>query len=80
MESKVLVPERVARELSSFPRSDLKTIVATLDSLGRDQRPSGARPVEGKEGLFAIRAGQYRIAYMIRSDQSQVLVIRVSRR
>jgi len=51
-----------------------------IDSLAQNPRQSGAKKLKGREGLWRIRAGDYRIVYEVRDRTLVVLVIRVAHR
>ncbi len=51
-----------------------------IDSLGQDPRRSGAKKLKGREDLWRIRVGDYRIVYEVRDRTLVVLVVRLAHR
>ncbi len=68
------------RDLKNIPRDDLKRIARKISSLGEDPRPPGARKLRRVEGLWRIKAGDYRILYQIHDKDSLILVARIRHR
>jgi mRNA interferase RelE/StbE len=54
--------------------------VARIEQLASNQRPSGARKLEGEQHLWRIRVGDYRVVYSIDDGQRVVDVVRVRHR
>lgn len=71
----------IEKDLSKLPKADVKKIVAKIDRLSKNPRPSGVEPLQGRlKGLCRIRSGNYRIVYQIIDDRIMVLVVRISHR
>ena len=61
------------RDLKNIPRNDLNRIARKISSLAENPRPPGARKLRHVEGLWRIKAGNYRILYQINEKASLVL-------
>jgi mRNA interferase RelE/StbE len=55
-------------------------LVAALRKLAENPRPPQAKKLEGVEGLYRFRSGDYRIVYLIEDDKLIVLVVRIGHR
>ncbi|MDN4482067.1 type II toxin-antitoxin system RelE family toxin [Demequina lignilytica] len=71
---------RAAREVAGLDRVPRKRVLDAIERLGRDPRPAGARRLVGAEGVWRLRAGDYRVIYEIDDDVITVTVIRVAHR
>ena len=70
-----------AKELDGLPRKkDRQAVVRRILSLAEDPRPAGCVKLSGKEPLYRVRQGSYRIVYAIEDDHLVVIVIRVADR
>ena len=55
--------------------------MAAIDALAEDPLPAGCEPVKlAPKGTHRIRVGDYRVIYVVLSDDQVLLVSRVSRR
>ena len=63
----------VAKDLRDVAKTDVKKILARIDSLRDDPRPPGCEKLTGQEG-YRLRQGNYRIVYTI---EDQMLVIEI---
>jgi len=71
---------RAAKELAALPGPDQVRIAKRINSLAENPRPYGSRKLEGSEDFYRIRAGDFRIIYMIENAWLVVLVVRVGHR
>ena len=63
----------VAKDLRDLAKTDVKKILARIDSLRDDPRPPGCEKLSGQES-YRLRQGNYRIVYAI---EDQMLVIEI---
>ncbi len=77
---RIKVRPGVRRELKKVPREDLARIAKRIDSLRGDPRPRDVKILKGADDLYRIRAGDYRVIYMIKDDILLVLVVRAAHR
>ncbi|MBN1507920.1 MAG: type II toxin-antitoxin system RelE/ParE family toxin [Sedimentisphaerales bacterium] len=68
-----------AKELSRIPRKDLRRIVARIQTLADDPRPSGSKKLCAQE-KYRIRQGDYRVLYQIEDDAPVVCVVKIAHR
>ena len=69
-----------AREFRKLAPEVRRRLSPHIDSLAQDPRRSGAKKLKGREDLWRIRVGDYRIVYEIRDRTLVVLVVRVAHR
>lgn len=63
-----------ARQLGKLTPEIQRRVARVIDRLVKDPRPRGARKLEGVEGLYRLRFGDYRILYQV-LDQTQTLLV-----
>jgi mRNA interferase RelE/StbE len=68
------------REFRKLSREVQRRLSPRIDSLAQNPRQSGAKKLKGREDLWRIRVGDYRIVYEVRDRTLVVLVIRVAHR
>ena len=68
------------REFRRLAREIQLRLRPRIDALGYDPRPAGAKKLKGRDDLWRIRAGDYRIVYEVRDRILVVLVVRVAHR
>ena len=77
----VLVDKRAQKTLARLPRQDQDRVAAAIDGLANDPLPEGCEPVRTAEkGTYGIRAGNYRIVYVVLSDEHIIIVAKIARR
>ncbi len=54
------------RQLRKLPTRDQKRIVREIETLEDDPRPPGVKKLIGKDDLWRIRIGDYRVVYEIK--------------
>lgn len=68
------------RQLGRLQPPDQLRIATAVDALADSPRPSGAKALQGVEGLLRIRAGDYRIIYRVTDQPPEVTVVRIGHR
>lgn len=68
------------KQLAALPPDAQRRIDIRILALSENPRPPGARKVAGADGVYRIRAGDYRVVYRIEDRVLLVLVIRVGHR
>ena len=69
-----------AREFRKLAPEIQRRLSPDIDSLAQNPRRSGAKKLKGREDLWRIRVGDYRIIYEVRDRTLVVLVVRVAHR
>jgi len=68
------------KALGKIDKADRRRVLARIERLADDPRPSGAAMLKGRHGDWRIRAGDYRVIYTIQDDMLLVLVIEMGHR
>jgi len=62
----ILFKKEAAKELKCLPSKIVVRISTAIDGLSNNPRPVGCKKLEGKKAnIWRIRAGNYRILYLI---------------
>jgi len=77
---RVEISKSAAKDLRGLDRKWIPRIVASIESLESDARPSGCKKLVGSDHTYRIRIGDYRVVYDIHDDKLIVLVVRVRHR
>ena len=76
----VSIDRAAAKVLLGFPEKDQLRIRDRIDALAANPRPVDCKKLQGEDGLYRIRSGDYRVVYAIRDKQLLVLVVRIGDR
>jgi mRNA interferase RelE/StbE len=76
---KIVFRKSVAKDLRRIPPKDIQRILAAIDSLSQEPRPSGMEKLTEREKC-RLRQGRYRIIYEIRDNEVIVVVVKVGYR
>lgn len=70
------------REVEKLPRAARLRVVEAIDHLSAEPRPQGAKLLSGtgRERIWRLQVGQYRILYQVEDDRLTVIVVRVADR
>lgn len=68
------------RELENLSDHLIARLMLKIEGLAIDPRPSGCRKLQGYRDLWRIRAGDYRVVYIIDDDRKTVSVTRIAHR
>lgn len=66
--------------LSRLSERNRRLIVGKIDDLALTPRPRGVEKLEGPDGLYRIRSGDYRVIYQIEDERLVVLVVTIGHR
>ncbi len=73
------IKRSAAKELADLPDKDRTRLIARIQSLADDPRPSGAEKLSGQE-RYRLRQGDYRILYEIHDHVLLIIVVRIGHR
>ena len=76
---KLVFKKSVAKDLRSIPNTDVKKILAKIDTLTLNPRAEGCIKLSGVD-KYRVRQGIYRIIYEIRDEQLVISVIKIGHR
>ncbi len=77
---RVVLRDRVAKDIDHLDPEDRQRIRAKLAALAGNPRPPGVVLLKGSEDEYRLRVGAYRIIYTIRDQELLVLILRVGHR
>jgi mRNA interferase RelE/StbE len=80
MAYRVVLRRSAARELADLTQPIRGRVTRALDGLSNEPRPPGAKLLTGRERIWRLRVGDYRILYLVDDDIVTVLVIRIRHR
>ncbi len=73
------IKRSAAKELAELPKQDRLRVIARIEQLAHDPRPSGSEKLSGQE-RYRVRQGDYRILYEIHDHVLVVVVVRIGHR
>ena len=76
----ILISKSVLKSLKALPTSDVKKIVAAIQSLALDPFPGGCRKLSGERSTYRVRQGNYRVIYEIDGRKLRILILKVGHR
>lgn len=76
----VIIKRSALRAISMVPASDALRIERAIEALAENPRPHGVKKLQGPQGLYRIRVGDYRVIYEIADRVLIVTVVRVGHR
>ncbi len=77
----LLITAAATKELDALPRKkDRQAVVDRIHALAENPRPPKCVKLSGKEPLYRIRQGPYRIVYSIEDERLVVILIRIGER
>jgi len=79
-EYRIQFTAKADRQLRKLSRGTQKKLSAAVDALASDPRPAGARYLRGREDLWRIRVGAYRIVYAIEDDRLVIVLVKLGHR
>lgn len=68
------------RQIRKLDRETQKRLLSVIETLQEQPRPREATKLQGGEGLYRVRSGDYRIIYLIEDRKLLVLVVKVGHR
>lgn len=71
---KVTLKPAVERDLAELPRELVARVLKRIEILEEHPFPRQALKLEGAEGLYRIRVGDYRIIYGVDTLQKEIVV------
>ena len=73
------IKRSAAKELAELPKQDRLRVIARIENLAHDPRPSGSEKLSRQE-RYRVRQGDYRILYEIHDHVLVVMVVRIGHR
>jgi len=76
----VVLRRSAARDLGDLTEPIRRRVTRAIGALASDPRPPGAALLTGRDRIWRLRVGDYRILYLVDDDVVRVVVIRVRHR
>ena len=80
MTYRVELTNAAKRELLKLEANIRERVLAAIRALADNPRPSGCVKLEGRDGGYRIRVGDYRIVYHINDPALLVRVVKIAHR
>jgi mRNA interferase RelE/StbE len=77
---KVTPKPSVEKDLRSLSKTAIARVVKSLDRLAEEPFPRQALKLEGGEGLYRLRVGDYRVIYSVNQEALEIIVHHVRHR
>ncbi len=77
---KVVPKPSVEKDLRTLPKTTVVRVLKQIDGLADDPFPRQTIKLEGGEGLYRIRVGDYRVIYGVDRNTRQVIIHHVRHR
>ena len=78
---RVLIKPSAAKEIEAVgQKGGRQQIVTRIRSLARDPRPFRSEKLSGREDLYRLRVGRYRVVYSVGDAELVVLIVRAGHR
>ena len=78
---RLVIKSSAAKELEAVDqKADRARLVASIQALALQPKPTGAEKLSGQQDLYRIRSGNYRVVYEIDNGEIVVTVIKVGHR
>jgi mRNA interferase RelE/StbE len=68
------------KELEALPDNVLSRVVAKLEALAETPRPAGCKKLKGYRDHWRVRAGDWRVVYIVDDAAKVVSVTRIAHR
>jgi mRNA interferase RelE/StbE len=72
--------KKIFKELDKIPDHDVKKIKEVFEDLSENPFPIGTKKLSGKDNLYRIQQGDYRIIYSPNTKEKQIHIILVKNR
>ncbi|MFW6123001.1 MAG: type II toxin-antitoxin system RelE family toxin [Thermodesulfobacteriota bacterium] len=80
MEYKVTLAASALREFRALSGDIKNRVKSTIERLRKNPRPSGIRKIQGRENLYRLRVGSYRLVYEVDDMRGTIHLVRVRHR
>jgi mRNA interferase RelE/StbE len=80
MSYQVFIKPAAERQLKKLTLAIQRDLIALIESLSEEPRPSGCKKLKGRQNQYRVRAGDYRIIYTIEDMSLIVRVVKLGHR
>jgi mRNA interferase RelE/StbE len=75
----LFIERAVYKKLKIIPEKDYRKIIASINKLSVEPRPSGCKKLKGRKA-YRIRQGNYRVIYEINDTGLTIIIVDVADR
>jgi len=76
----IYILPRVYKTLKRLPKEYLHRILERIQRLSQEPRPQGCKKLRGREDVYRMRVGDYRILYRVRDGERRVVILNIGHR
>ncbi len=80
MKYKIIITHTAEKCLNKLTRKNYDLVIKAIYSLAENPYQPGIKKLQGLEGIFRVRAGNYRILYKVDDGELIITVIKVGDR
>lgn len=78
---RIYIKRSASKELEAVaPKTVCHRIVARIQALAREPRPSGCEKLTGYDDRYRVRQGDYRVVYAVDDSEHSVTIFRIGHR
>ena len=78
---RLLIKRSAAKELNQIGEAPgRRRLVERIRKLSSDPRPFGSEKLSGREELYRVRSGRYRIVYTVDDASATVTIVKIGHR
>ena len=77
---RIFYGRRIQEDLDKIPNVDAEKIHRAVKALSLDVLPFGVKKLSGKDNLYRIREGDYRVVYAINHKDKELKIILINHR
>ena len=78
--SRILLRSSLVREIRSLSSRIRERVEGRIDGLGENPRPPDVKRLEGGEGRYRVRVGDWRVLHVVDDTARVVVVVKVGHR
>ena len=77
---KIRFHKKVFKDLDNLPENEVERIAKQIETLKTNPFPPGFKKLSGKDGIYRIRQGNYRVVYSVDQEEKDIIVWAVRHR
>jgi mRNA interferase RelE/StbE len=80
MSYQVFIKPAAQRQLKKLTLTVQKDLIALIENLAKNPKPSGCKKLKGRQNQYRVRSGDYRVIYSVEDMALIVRVIKIGHR
>jgi len=77
---KIIIHRKALSEINAIPDEDKRRLLDAIKAMGSDPFSGDVKPIKALRGVFRRRVGDYRVAFTVNFEVSEVVILKVARR